>query len=102
MQLIYSDSNPLIVFNLKNILTNEGIQCHIRNDCLSSTAGEVPPTEVWPELWVERERDYEKAKSLLDKALQGDAEATSWFCYKCSETNEPAFEVCWKCGNERD
>ena len=101
MKCIYSNPNSLLVFNLKNVLDNNRIDCAIRNDGLSSTAGETPPTEVWAELWVHNEKDYTRAKNLIEEAIHGDPKATSWFCENCSEDNAPAFEICWNCGNER-
>lgn len=101
MKCIYSNPNSLLVFNLRNILTNHRIDCEIKNDGLISTAGETPPTEVWAELWVTKERDYAKAHALVEEAIYGDPKATSWFCEHCSEDNAPAFELCWNCGKER-
>jgi hypothetical protein len=101
MKRIYSHPNSLLVFNLKNILSNNRIECEIRNDGLSSTAGETPPTEVWAELWILNETDHCQAEKLIQEAIHGDPKATSWFCERCSEDNAPAFEICWNCGNER-
>lgn len=101
MKRIFSHSNSLLVFNLRNILGNHNINCEVRNDGLTSTAGETPPTEVWAELWISKERDYEQAEKIIEEAVHGDPKATSWFCEHCSEDNAPAFELCWKCGRER-
>jgi len=101
MKLVYSHDNPFFVFNIRNILENNNIRCEVRNDLMSSAAGEVPPTDVWPEVWVIRERDYKKAEQLIEEDRKGDIQGTSWFCQNCSETNAPAFELCWKCGEER-
>jgi len=101
MRCVYSHSNAFLVFNIRNILNNNGIHCEVKNDIMSSTAGELPPTEVWPEVWVIRERDYDQAEQLVKESVHGNASATSWFCDKCSETNPPAFELCWQCGAEQ-
>jgi len=100
MKRMYTHDNYFFVFNIRNILVNNGIRCEVRNDIMSSAAGEVPPTEVWPEVWVLREVDYEKAERLIEESLNGDPKATSWFCPHCHETNPPAFELCWQCGEE--
>lgn len=102
MKRLYSHDNHFIVFNIKNILENNGISCQIRNDVISTAAGEVPPIDVWPEVWVEHEKDYFRAEKLIDEAVNGKPGLTSWFCSKCSENNAPAFELCWKCGNDRE
>jgi len=100
MKRVYAHDNYFFVFNIRNILENNGIRCEVRNDIMSSAAGEVPPIEVWPEVWVLHEADYEIAEQLIKENLIGDPAATSWFCQKCGETNAPAFELCWKCGEE--
>lgn len=101
MKCVYSNPNPLLVFNLKNILNNHNIECEIRNDGLTATAGETPPIEVWAELWI-KETDCKKAEALIEEAIHGDPKATSWFCTNCSEDNAPAFELCWNCGKDRN
>jgi len=101
MKRVYSHDNHFYVFNIRNILENNGIRCEVRNDIMSSAAGEVPPTEVWPEVWVVREVDYEKAERLIHESLHVNSQATSWLCRHCQETNAPSFELCWQCGTER-
>jgi len=101
MKCLYSHDNPFFVYNIRNILENNNIQCKIRNDIISSAAGELPPTEVWPEVWVIREQDYKRAEEILAVSLSGDLGATSWFCQRCNETNPPAFELCWQCEGDR-
>jgi hypothetical protein len=98
---VYSHANIMLAYNMKNLLEREGIKCEVRNDLATSTAGEVPPIEVWPEVLVD-EADQERAEAIVDKALTGDLKATSWLCAQCSETNAPAFEVCWNCGGDAE
>lgn len=100
MKRVYTHSNPFFVFNIRNILENNKIECHLKNEIISSAAGELPPTEVWPEVWVVSELDYQKAEELIVQNLKGDLTATSWFCLKCNEINPPAFELCWNCGGD--
>jgi hypothetical protein len=100
MKCLYSHDNPFFVYNIRNILVNNNIQCEVRNEIISSAAGELPPTEVWPEIWVIREQDYKKSEELLAESLAGDLSGISWFCEHCNETNPPAFELCWQCGED--
>ena len=67
MKCLYTHDNLFVVYNIRNILANNNIDCEIRNELVSSGAGELPPTEVWPELWVLRERDYEQSEKILAK-----------------------------------
>jgi hypothetical protein len=41
-----------MIWHLKNVLASFGIRLLDRNFDLSSGAGELPPIECWPELWV--------------------------------------------------
>lgn len=99
MKRVFAHDNIMIVYNIKNILQRAGLSCEVRNDMVSSAAGEVPPIEVWPEIRV-AEDDADQAEVLIDRALHGDPSETSWFCEHCSEENAPAFETCWKCGHD--
>ncbi len=98
---VFSHDNIVLVYNVKNLLELEGIDCVIRNDLIHSAAGELPPTEVWPEVWITSEHHQEKAATLVDRAIHGDTQGVSWSCPQCSEVNAPAFETCWQCATER-
>ena len=52
MKTVYSSPNITLVYHFKNILEGCGISCQIRKEYLSSGAGELPPTDCWPELCV--------------------------------------------------
>jgi lambda repressor-like predicted transcriptional regulator len=97
---IYSHDNVFIVHNLRNILENAGIRCVLKNEQTYSAAGELPPTEVWPEIWIDPKSEQE-ALELIELAIKGDPSKTHWVCPKCDESNPPAFDLCWQCETER-
>ncbi len=101
MKRVYSAHSPLLVGHMRNLLESEGIRCMVRNEGLLGGAGELPPTETWPELWVEREVDHERAERLVREALHRKPEGRTWSCPGCGETLEPQFTECWNCGRER-
>jgi len=75
----------------------------VKNSFLSGAAGELPPTEVWPILCVEDERDYGRAKQIVDEELNRLEETSQhWVCHHCGETIEGQFTDCWKCGSPRE
>ena len=96
MKLLYTSTNAMLVSHLRNLLEGERITCHMKNEFLYSGAGEIPPTEIWPELWVEEE-DFEKAKEILNDLLEDKSDLPQWQCHKCGEWVEGQFAVCWNC-----
>ena len=98
MKKVATASTVLMINHYRNILVAEGIACHIRNDQLNQVLGEVPFTEVWPELWVENDLDYDRAKQLLDEAIIQESPKRPWRCKQCGEENEGQFAACWNCG----
>ncbi len=91
------------VESLKELLSTDGILCTIRNQQGSSLAGEIPFVEVFPELWVVHDADFDRAKGLLEEQGSGDeVERPIWVCAGCEEKHVGLFTACWKCGREND
>lgn len=102
MKRVYTSSESLMVGHLRNILEDHGIRCFVKNEYLSGGAGELPPTECWPEIWVQREIDHERAEALIRKVLADEAVAgQGWTCPQCEEVLEGQFDQCWSCGTLR-
>jgi hypothetical protein len=94
---IYSNESSILVNHVKNILDNEGIETLIKNEAIQGI-GIIEFGMCWPELWLTDEKQAEKAQSLIDTILSDDEKtAENWICPSCSETNEAAFNLCWKC-----
>lgn len=92
-----------MIAHLKNVLASYGINSVTRKTDLISAAGEIPPTECWPELWVIDDNKALKAKAILKKTLAPIASVKkSWHCVSCNEVIEGQFVECWKCGRSRD
>ncbi len=91
------------VYSLKIFLEKEEIPCLIRNEYLSIAAGELPPQECLPQLWVLHDADYPRASEVIAAWRSSPVETHSqWLCPACGETIEGQFTVCWSCGMERD
>ncbi len=102
MKRVYSSPVSLMVGHLRNILEAEGIRCFVKNEFLAGGAGELPPTECWPELWVERAIDYQRAERLVRESLAAEVrDERAWTCPRCGEILEAQFSACWKCGSVR-
>ena len=102
MKNIYSSPHLFLVNHYRNIVESYGIPCAIKNSFLSGAAGELPPTEVWPILYVEDERDYGRAKQIVEEELNRlENVGQHWVCQNCGERIEGQFTDCWKCGSPR-
>jgi len=102
MKRIYSAKDPLMIGHLKNVLATFEIKCVAKKLDLISAAGELPPIECWPELWVIDDDKANRAKSILKKTLAPLASVKkSWTCAGCGEKIEGQFSECWNCGCDR-
>ncbi|MDP5209664.1 MULTISPECIES: DUF2007 domain-containing protein [unclassified Microbulbifer] len=97
MKLIYTHENRLLVELAKSRLEVAGIPVFLKNAFAQGASGELAPNQVWPELWLERDRDFEHARRLLEDVETGQG----WPCPVCGEENGAAFDFCWQCGGTR-
>ena len=99
MKKLTTADSLVTITHYRNLLISEGIPAFLRNEHFGSIMGEVPFQEVWPELWVENDLDYDRARQLIDAAkLQEESPAAPWKCRQCGEMNEGQFSACWNCG----
>lgn len=102
MKKIYTTDSLVTVQHLKNLLEQEGIPCLVKNDQMFTLRGEVPFTEVWPQLWVSRDQDLQRAGEIVAEHLKGPApDLPQWDCPGCGEKLDGQFTACWHCGGER-
>lgn len=84
---------------MQEILSNEGIECLLRNDQLGSALGEIPFVECYPELWVVDDDIFPRARKLLDGWLNDRGNNDKpWICQNCGEESDGQFGACWACG----
>ena len=102
MKKVTSSDSLVTISHYKNILVSEGIPAFIKNEHLGSIVGEMPFQEVWPELWVENDLDYDRARQLIDaRTIIDESPGSGWRCRRCNEDNEAQFGACWSCGETR-
>lgn len=98
MKAVYSSPLLFWVTYYKDILKSNGIDGFIKNEYLSGGAGELPPNECWPRLFV-NEHDFDRAEHIIQSELNVQpSHQPSWTCGQCGEVNEGQFAICWKCG----
>ncbi len=101
MKLVYTSENRILVNMASNLLENADIQTTLKNEFAGGAVGELSVFESWLELWILHDRDYERAKILLDRVERG-ADELPWECHRCQEQNEGTFDHCWQCQMDRD
>ena len=79
-----------------DLLTHAGVPTTVQRQYASSIAGEVPPDQTLPELWVQDADQLEPARSLLHELR--NPPHRHWACPGCRELIDGPFEQCWNCG----
>ncbi len=98
MKKLFTHENRMIVFNLKNILEQEGIESVVINEFAAGGVGDLPAFDTWPELWLEDESRLVQAEKIVREAMDGNA-GEAWQCPGCQEINDASFQICWNCGH---
>lgn len=75
-------------------LLHAGIQASTQRYFLGAAAGELPPDQCLPEVWISDDAQEQQAHELLH-ALQ-NVPQRRWLC-ACGEVVEGGFESCWQC-----
>jgi Putative prokaryotic signal transducing protein len=79
-----------------DMLTQAGHAASVQRAYASSIAGEVPPDQSLPEVWVMDDSRLDAARTLLAQ-LQHPPHRL-WACPTCLERIDGPFEQCWNCG----
>ncbi len=77
-------------------LRAEGIDIRLQREYLAAAAGELPPDQCLPEIWVADDDQLARAEQLLAALRQPPQRR--WHCASCGELIEGGFEQCWRCG----
>lgn len=86
---------------LKDYLASYHIRAVVHGEFLIGAAGELPVLP-FPVLWVLEERDFERARALVEHFLAQESAVTDWQCSYCGELNERQFHQCWNCSTLRE
>jgi hypothetical protein len=77
-----------------DMLRAAGIDASLQRYYLSGVAGDLPPDQCLPEVWVTHDEQEPRARELLDDLTH--LPQRRWVC-ACGETVEGGFEQCWNC-----
>ena len=76
-------------------LRQAGIDASMQRYYLGAAAGELPPDQCLPEVWLMNDAQEPQARAFL-RELQ-HVPQRRWVC-ACGELVEGGFEQCWSCG----
>ncbi|SFM31995.1 DUF2007 domain-containing protein [Variovorax sp. OV329] len=76
-------------------LRSQGIAASVQREFLAAAAGQLPPDQCLPEIWIDDDEHLPQAEALLAELRQPPQHR--WQC-ACGELVEGGFEQCWHCG----
>ncbi len=96
MKRLQQAPNLAIATLWADVLNGTGIAVTVQRAYASGIAGEIPPDQALPELWLTDESRLADARALL-RQLQNPPERR-WSCPGCGEVIDGPFDRCWSCG----
>jgi len=81
-----------------DMLKGAGFEVTVLRAYNSSIAGEIPPDQALPELWLADDDRYDAARRMLHELRHPPRR--HWVCRGCHERIDGPFEQCWNCGAE--
>jgi hypothetical protein len=97
MRRLTTAPNLAIAVLWADMLRQGGVACSVQRAYTSSIAGEIPPDQALPEVWIADADEYEAARQLLHELRHPPAR--HWVCRGCHERIDGPFEQCWNCGS---
>lgn len=92
------------------MLEKKGIAAHVFNENVGRMPGAffAATPDGWPAVHIADDGRLREAKALIrafEHGRQSEAKASgdqsSWNCSSCKEENDASFEICWRCGKDR-
>lgn len=96
MRRVQTAPNLAIATLWTDLLLEAGIPASVQRAYASSIAGQIPPDEALPEVWVVHEEHHDRARALLHELAHCPQQR--WDCPQCKEPIDGPFEQCWNCG----
>jgi len=97
VERLYSAANLPEAYLVRDLLAEVGVRTQILNENAQGGVGEIPFTHAYPEIWIERTGDMERARRVITE-YESRSESTSDIeCPRCGEQNPGNFETCWHC-----
>lgn len=95
---VYSAEHFIEAHIVCGLLTQAGIQTHLRGEFLHGAVGEIPFEQARVEVMVYAIKLARAEQILVNYRQQHE---THWQCPNCREENGPAFDFCWSCETQK-
>ncbi len=99
---LYTSANLPDAYIVFNLLQQAGIVARVFNEHAQGGLGEIPFIQVYPEVWVMKEADAEKAQLILATYETQALPMETRCCPNCRESNPGSFDICWRCAASLD
>jgi len=96
MQRLTIAPNLAIATLWADMLRQAGFDATVQRAYASSIAGEMPPDQCLPEVWIMDDAQVAAARALLPQLRE--APWRYWVCPSCHEHIDGPFDQCWSCG----
>lgn len=100
MRHVYTHDNIAILHSAKNILSLNGIEAFVKNEHTIPSGARHGIENTFLELWIQNDKDFERASSIIEKELLSPQVKPPWQCARCDEENDGSFDFCWNCRTE--
>ena len=97
MKRLAQAPNLVIATLWADMLNSAGFAVSVQRAYAGGIAGEIPPDQALPELWLHDDHQARAAGQCLH-GLQNPPERR-WACPGCAEVIDGPFEQCWNCGS---
>ena len=96
MKRLVRAPNLVIATLWADMLSHAGLAATVQRKYASSIAGELPPDQALPEVWITEDDELELARTLLHELRHPPHRR--WACRACHEIVDGPFDQCWNCG----
>ncbi|WP_462173775.1 putative signal transducing protein [Pseudoalteromonas xiamenensis] len=97
-QCVYMAEHQLEAHIVRGLLTQAGIQTHLKGEFLQGALGEIPFEQTRVQVMVYAIKLARAQQILVNYQQQ---QKNHWQCPVCHEENGPAFDYCWSCETQR-
>lgn len=99
MKKLHTAPNLALATLWADMLGAAGVPASVQRAFNCALVGQIPPDQAMPEIWIDDETQFERARGLLHEWQH--LPEHRWVCTGCAELVEGPFEACWNCGRDR-